>query len=286
MDILKIICRPLLHAQWANGMQPSLQALSPTAGFTAYLKIGILSGLILSAPWVILQAWRFVAAGLYQSERRFLTRLVGPSVGLFVIGVLFMYWVVLPIVLQFFISFNNSFGSSSLSPLSLQPAVQTTTEPAMPAPTNPVLPLMDQDPANPADGQSWVNMNTRRLMIKTPQGIWSVPWQPAPNAPVMQSQFAIDFYISFVLMLSLAFGLAFETPLVVFFLAWSGVVPVADMRRARRYVLLGIVIAAAVLTPPDVISQLLLAAPMYLLFELGLLAARRVDRSSQPAAES
>ena len=96
----------------------------------------------------------------------------------------------------------------------------------------------------------------------------------------MHSQFALDYYISFVLMLALAFGIAFETPIVVFFLSWSGLVPTAKMARGRRYVVLGVIITSAMLTPPDVISQLLLAGPMYLLFEIGLLVARATERKA------
>ena len=107
---------------------------------------------------------------------------------------------------------------------------------------------------------------------------------PGTTSDPMQSQFAVDFYISFVLMLALAFGIAFETPVVVFFLAWSGIVPTATMVRSRRYILLGTVIASALLTPPDIISQMLLAGPMYLLFELGVLVARFAER--KPSATS
>jgi len=83
-----------------------------------------------------------------------------------------------------------------------------------------------------------------------------------------------------VLQLCLAFGLAFETPLVVCFLAWTNIVPVSSMVAARRFVLLGIVILAAVMTPPDILSQMLLAVPMYLLFELGIRLARTRTRTT------
>ena len=110
---------------------------------------------------------------------------------------------------------------------------------------------------------------------------WSVAWA---TSTAMQSRFALDYYISFVLMLALGFGVAFETPVVVYFLARTGLVTTTAMKRVRRYVFLGAVISAAMLTPPDIISQLLLAGPMYLLFELGLLIAQAVER--RPAARS
>ena len=94
----------------------------------------------------------------------------------------------------------------------------------------------------------------------------------------------VSEYLSLSMHLIFAFGIAFETPVVVFFLAWTGIVPTATMRRSRRYVLLATVVTAAILTPPDVISQMLLAGPMYLLFELGLLVARLAERKPQATA--
>lgn len=277
-DILQIIIRPLLNVQRANGMQPSLQALAPVAAFAAYLKIGFLAGLIVSMPWILYQAWSFVASGLYEKERRFVRWLLGPSVLLFIVGVLFLYFVVLPLVLQFFITFNRSFGMSDLGMAVTATASDTTESPGPPALPSLNLPLVDIDPSEPPIGQAWVNTTTHRLMVRTQQGTLSTALDPGPAAPVMQSQFAIDFYISFVLTLALAFGIAFETPVAVFFLAWSGIVSRAAMSRARRYVILATVILAAVLTPPDVISQLMLAIPMYILFELGMFAAKAAER--------
>ena len=286
-QVLEIICRPLLIVQHLNGLTPSLQVLAPTAAFTAYLKIGFLSGLIVAMPWVLYQIWRFVMTGLYANERRFMRMMVPTSVGLFVTGVLFLYFIVLPIVLHFFINFNQSFDVPSLEPTTVQQWLLPGT--ADDAPVESVqatldLPVLEEDPVDPRPGQVWVNRPMRRLMVQTDTGVLSTPLEPGATPTAMQSQFAIDFYVSFVLMLALAFGIAFETPVVVFFLAWSGIVPVATMVKGRRYVLLATVVAAALLTPPDVISQLLLAGPMYLLFEVGLLVARATTTKTAPAS--
>jgi sec-independent protein translocase protein TatC len=286
-EILTVVCQPLIYVQHANGLQPNLQALSPTAGFLAYLKIGFLTGLVLATPWLIHQVWRFVSTGLYARERRFAKWLLAPSAGLFVLGVLFLYFVVLPIVLQFFISFNKRFGTPDLTPsifqrllLSEQDAVPETQQLS----EHFGIPILQTNPDNAAEGDIWVNSTTHRLMFKTADGILSTALDRGEAASIMNSQFAIDFYVTFVLTLALAFGIAFETPIVVFFLAWTGIAPVATMKRGRRYVLFVTVVMAAMLTPPDVISQLLLAGPMYLLFEIGLLVARLVDR--KPAQQA
>ncbi|MGB2985179.1 MAG: twin-arginine translocase subunit TatC [Phycisphaerae bacterium] len=279
-DILEIIYRPLLIAQHANGLAPHLQVLAPTAAFTAYLKIGFLSGLIVAMPWVLYQVWFFVTTGLYPHERRWVRALVPASLGLFAIGVLFLYFIVLPIVLHFFIRFNKAFGTPDLTPTAFQSLLLGEEEAVPTAPESAAdlqVPVRSRDPENPKDGELWWNETTRRLTLKTVSEVWSISLEPGATHNAMKSEFAIDFYVSFVLVLALAFGIAFETPIVVFFLAWSGIVTRAAMKRGRRYVLLATVIAAAALTPPDVISQLLLAGPMYLLFELGLLVARMVE---------
>jgi len=279
-EILLLICRPLWVVQYANGLQPSLQALSPTAAFSAYLKIAFLSGLILAMPWVLHQGWRFVAAGLFPHEKRFVRRLIPTSMGLFAVGVIFLYFLVLPIVLNFFIWFNKAFAEGSFRPTGFQSLLLAgANEPAEPTGWESALqvPVLRENPKAPKPGDIWINAVHRRLIVQTSEGVLSTALLPGEADSPMQSQFAIDAYLSFVLMLALAFGIAFETPLAVFFLAWSGVVTRTRMARGRRYILLIIVILAAVITPPDVVSQLMLAVPMYLLFELGLWAARFVE---------
>lgn len=286
-EILEIICAPLLFIQYHNGLAPNLQVLAPTAAFTAYLKVGFLSGLIITMPWVLYQVWIFVASGLYGHERRFVRLLVPTSLGLFVLGVLFLYFIVLPIVLQFFISFNKTFSTPDLTPTFVHRLLLPDRKPEAPAEEvieHNQFPILLRKPADPKTGDVWVNRTTRRLVVQTDSGLLSVPLVTGASPTTMQSQFAIDFYVSFVLMLALAFGIAFETPVVVFFLARTGIIPTSAMIRGRRYVLLGTVMAAALLTPPDIISQLLLAGPMYLLFEVGLRVARLAER--KPAARS
>jgi sec-independent protein translocase protein TatC len=81
----------------------------------------------------------------------------------------------------------------------------------------------------------------------------------------------IGQYLDFVLTLFLAFGVAFEIPIATFLLIWAGIARVETLRKARPYVILGCFVAGMLLTPPDVFSQTLLAVPMWLLFEVGLL---------------
>jgi sec-independent protein translocase protein TatC len=102
------------------------------------------------------------------------------------------------------------------------------------------------------------------------------------------SQFTFQHYISFMSHLMLVFGLAFQTPSAIFFLNRTGMVSIAALNKSRKFVVLAIVVVAAIATPPDVISQVTLAVPLYILFELGILlsyiSSRR--RKSRELAQS
>lgn len=95
----------------------------------------------------------------------------------------------------------------------------------------------------------------------------------------------ISHYLSFVMMLMFAFGLCFQVPVAVVVLAAIGVVNIHQIGHARRYVFLGCFVAGAILTPPDVLSQVMLALPMYALFEGGVLAARLLVRPGASSAD-
>ena len=175
-----------------------LQIIAVAAGFVSYVKIGLVTGLLLSSPWVFYQLWMFVAAGLYPHEKRYVYLAAPFSAVLFVAGALFFIVVVAPITLGFLVKFNE-----------------------------------------------------RMLDVR--------------------SQFTFQHYISFVSHLMLVFGVAFQTPIAIFFLNRTGLVSLEALRRSRKFVLLAIFVVAALATPPDVISQITLAIPLYLLFELGIL---------------
>lgn len=191
-----------------------LQILRPADGIISYIKIALMSGLILSSPWVFYQIWMFVAAGLYAHEKKYIHTAVPFSATLFVTGALFFVLVVAPLTLKFLMKFNEG--------------------------------VLD----------AWSN-------------------------------FTFADYISFITMLMLIFGVAFQTPIAIFFLNRTGLVSIQALRKSRKFVLLGIFIVAAMVTPPDVISQVTLGIPLYFLFELGILLsvfAERRRKSQEKAA--
>lgn len=97
----------------------------------------------------------------------------------------------------------------------------------------------------------------------------------------VKSEFTFKDYIAFITHLTLVFGIAFQTPTAIFFLNRTGLVSLQALSRARKYILLVIVIVSAMVTPPDVVSQITLAIPLYLLFELGILISYLASRKKQ-----
>ena len=158
---------------------------------------------VVALPFVLYQAWCFIAPGLYAHEKRLGLPLVIGSTILFLAGMAFCYFFVFGTVFKFIAQF-------------------------------------------------------------APKSI-----TPAPD---------IEQYLAFVMSMFLAFGITFEVPVFVIVLVKLGVVDVPKLKEARPYVIVGAFIVAAVVTPPDVVSQLALAIPMCLLYELGILAARFVSR--------
>lgn len=195
--IIHIIERPYTEAMEVMGEDATLQTLAPAEGLMSYFKIALITGLILSSPWVFYHLWMFVAAGLYSHEKRYVNIAMPFTAVLFICGAAFFLFAVAPLALQFFVRINRHLGLSSH---------------------------------------------------------WTFP-----------------YYISFVTNLMLVFGIAFQTPIVIFLLNRTGIVSLTALCKSRKYVILGIFIAAAMATPPDVISQIALAIPLYILFELGIL---------------
>jgi len=284
--ILSLILRPLVVILHARGQAPQAQAINPPDTFLLYLKMAFLTGLVLSMPWTLIQIWRFVALGLHPRERKFLKMLAPASIGLFAAGALFMFYIVLPIVINFFVEFGEQITVTDLEPswierLLVEGASGDSPESLADLKLGNIV-MLSEDPPDPPVGAEWYNTTRNLRCVMTEQGVFTNPMHASKNVSAVKSQFGLSQYVSFVLMLTLAFGLAFELPLVVLFITSMGLVSVADLRKSRRYVAFGIVIAAAILTPPDVISQLLLAFPMMILFEGALIVSTMMGNSRQP----
>ena len=257
----------------ANGLPARMQALGPAEVLTTDLKLSLIGAIVLSAPWILWQAWKFVEPGLYASERRFVHFLVPGSAGLTLAGLAFLYWVMLPLMLQVLISFGvpgpaNAFGITD-GPERVE-RIETTGMPVFPIRTDP--------PENPAPGEVWIDPVTSELVMVVPVRGDDTKFEllstSLNRAGTIAQEFRLGEYIGFVLTLALAVSIAFQMPLVILLLGWVGLADRRFLQRNRRYALLICALLGAVLTPADVLSMILLLIPLYLLYEVGILLLR------------
>lgn len=288
--IIETLNAPYTVAMEQLGYDPRMVQLNPIESFVEYVKITMEFALVLSAPWMLFQIWLFVAAGLYPSEQRIVRLFAPTSIGLFVLGASFMIAIVLSGLLKFLISVSmwlplpddENFLYRWLNK-STPAQVQTTQPVTLPL----AAPVFDGDLAQVTDGDVWINRSKRRISVRYDGETYYAPLQPAGQQKYVQPFFSIAEYLGFVVNLSLAFGLGFQIPIVVVFLIVLGIVPASAIASARRYVLLGVVIFAAILTPtPDAATMLLLSVPMYLLFEIGLVVGRMLEKQRREVEET
>jgi Tat protein translocase TatC len=283
-QIMKVFMQPYLIAARWQGESEYLQALSPAEVVIVVLKLSLVIGILVSSPYAFYQIWAFIAAGLYPRERRVVTRMVPASVCLFAAGVMFLFYIVLPLALRFLLAANSWVPMPSGQPNPFvklllgrkEGAVALASQPSVQLPQ---IPVLDADPVDPKPNSAWVNQQESKLKIFLGHGQMLVSDLHARNRPMVEAHFNLSGYVSFVTGMSLAFGMIFQVPLVVFLMSRTGIVSAAQMARARKIIILVVVILAAFLAPsPDVYSQLLVAIPMLLLFEIGLLFARLSER--------
>jgi sec-independent protein translocase protein TatC len=283
--VLEFICQPVVTVLQANGLDARLQVLNPQEAFVNWIKVGLFTGLILAAPYALWEIWRFVCAGLYPRERGLVGKLVPPSLILFACGVVFFFFIVLPVALNFFVGFAGKLTIGSVTPNAFQRLVlgAPETERVAPRPVGPRVAVLDGSPEKPEPGDQWFDTAAGEFRVAVEDGVYAVPMKKVGEHHIVQSQFRLREYITFVGMLALSFGAAFQMPVVVVFLVWAGIFSTGQMKGARKYVIFGIAVAAAVLTPtPDALSMGLLAVPMLALFEAGLLLGGMIERKREP----
>ena len=262
--LIAFFCRPLINELLAKKLSPQFYYQELGEGFGLYIKISLICAATIASPWIVYQLWQFVAAGLYPKERKYITKYVPLSIALLVSGMVFVYLIVLPWTIRFFVTFSDSI------PLPKEVTGHSATN--VPAAGLPVFPQLDGDPANPPVGSAWFNVPEGRLkFFLSKDDLRVIPF--GPNN-LLSPHLSLPEYINLVIVTLLTFGLCFQLPLVVLTLARVGIVPVAKLRQARRYVYFGLAVLAATMTPGDVVTAMLaLMAPLVLLYELGILLA-------------
>ncbi len=198
--IYSFLAGPLTRHLPAGSSMIAIDVASP---FLIPFKLVLMLAVVIAVPWILYQAWAFVAPGLYRHERRLVFPILVSGTVLFYAGMAFAYCVMFPLAFGF-------------------------------------------------------------LLGTAPEGV-----------AVMTD---IARYLDFVLVIFLAFGIAFQVPVVTIVLVILDLVTPQDLAAKRPYVIVGAFIIGAFLTPPDVISQTLLAVPIWLLFELGLLFSKLMVR--------
>ena len=262
-QIRAVICAPALHALRAHDLPAQLQVLSPVETLGADLKIALVAAITLGAPWLMLQLWKFIEPGLYAHERRFVRLLAPLSLALTAAGLLLLYFVFLPVMLDVLVTFGTS----------VPQRIAAST--AAPAPGTVTLPMLAETPATLVQGQAWLTPDHRLAVAVPVEGGLEVLSVPLAADAMLAQQFRLSEYLDFTLDFALATSLAFQTPLVVLLLGWIGMVTPEGLARFRRYALFLAAVVGAVVTPSgDPFSMMLLAVPVYGLFELGILLLR------------
>lgn len=199
-EIYAFVSKPLRAILPEGATMIATEVASP---FLTPFKLTLVAAIFLAIPYVLYQAWSFIAPGMYRQEKKLAIPLLMSSIVLFYAGAAFAYFVVFPLIFAFFTS------------------------------------------VAPAD-----------IAIMTD----------------------INSYLDFVLKLFFAFGLAFEIPIAAVLLIWAGITTPDALAKKRPFIIVGCFVFGMLLTPPDIISQSLLAIPMWILFEIGVFFGRMIVR--------
>lgn len=168
------------------------------------MSVSFFAGIIFAFPYILYQLWSFIKPALHENERRHSRGVISTMSFLFFLGILFGYFIIVPLSVHFLGTYQVS--------------------------------------------------------------------------GTVANQFQLDSYISVITTITFGMGVVFELPILIFFLTKIGIITPAFLRRTRKYALLVIVIVAAIITPPDVFSQLMVSAPLYILYEVGIFVSARAYR--------
>lgn len=194
-----------------DNMSLTIININLSGQFLTHMYISLAAGIVLGLPYVIWELFRFVKPGMYDNEKRYASGAVIITSILFLIGVLFSYYLIVPLTLNFL-------------------------------------------------------------------GTYQVSSQ-------VSNQIALSSYISTVVSLTFAVGVVFELPVLAYFLTRIGVLTSAFMKKNRKIMIIVILTVAAIITPPDVFSQIMVTIPLLLLYELSILVAKRVERNKEAPAD-
>jgi sec-independent protein translocase protein TatC len=212
-DIYYLLLKPLTEIMPTGITERKLIFTSPGEAFFSYMRLAFIAALILSFPMISWQVYAFLNPGLYRREKKVFVLYTSAAQMLFSLAALLVYFYIMPIIWQFFLSFERAPSADIALPIILEARVSE--------------------------------------------------------------------YLDMVLSLIFAFGLAFQLPIVLIFLVHMGLLEAEWLAARRRHAIVVIFIVAAILTPPDVLTQITLALPLIILYEISVFICKIISRKRQ-----
>ena len=214
-NLYAFLVEPFANAVKASGLERRLIFTALQETFLTYLKVSFFTAFFITCPFILVQIWKFIAPGLYKHEKIAIIPYLILTPILFFLGGILVYYLIMPLAIKFFLSFESS-GLSTGLPIQLEAKVNE--------------------------------------------------------------------YLSLVMKLIFAFGISFQLPVVLSLLARIGVVDAQFLKDRRKYVVVMIFAAAAILTPPDPITQIGLAIPLLILYELSIFSVSIIEKNNNKDA--
>ena len=207
-NIYNFLVKPYANAvAGEEGRRLIFTALHET--FFTYIRVAIFASLFVSLPFLLIQLWIFIAPGLYKNEKNVVLPYLLATPVLFILGSALVYYLIMPLAIKFFLSFESIGGNGALP---------------------------------------------------------------------IQLEAKVNEYLSLIMRLILAFGVCFQLPVALTLMARVGLVSSEGLKKNRKYVMVGVFAVAAILTPPDPISQIGLGIPILLLYELSIIAVSFIEK--------